>query len=436
MDDRLVLLVSDALAQAEELRGLDALRAEVWASDLVSLAAEVHRDGPEDLIEALRGAGGPAAAAALWAIDAVSDLVDSGDPALEPAPAWAAHLRTSQCLGACLLRARRGESAVFRFVDADDNRHVVVVDLVSDDLVPEDRELIGEVTIGPIELLDGLDEDDTGIDSVVVPASELAARVAAAFRKTTDPTSSLAAASRVLIVRLASLGCGDLRAPVWVESQVAELPPRDPEDDAYAARVLQRALGEPVAPDTAVVEGAAAKLRTAAAGDTPLAQWLAASLGPVDLDDDDLTVVLAALAAAVAPATLAPLDTAARMAVVDLEWADWLGVAIGLGRGGPGTSIDPDHLVDLINRCPEVTSTIPKKDRPRIAWALAVCSETWTPLGLADGGVITEGGVALLPAALRVAWGASLRWDDKGRVEVVGNVAEGHHTEGTVGFAE
>ena len=153
---------------------------------------------------------------------------------------------------------------------------------------------------------------------------------------------------------------------------------------------------------------AAAVLRAAAASDDRLAQWLAASDGPVDLDEPDLTVVLAALATTVAPASMEPLAADARRAVLELEWADWLGAVIGLVRAGAGTSVDPDDLVDQVNRCQEVTSTIPKADRARVAWAFGVVTEPWAPLGLAVDGALTEFGTHVLSPALRAAWGDKL----------------------------
>ena len=75
MTDLLASIIDDALAQAGELPELDAVRAEVWASDLVALAMEAGPDGPARVIDALVAAGGPGPAAALWAIDAIADGV-------------------------------------------------------------------------------------------------------------------------------------------------------------------------------------------------------------------------------------------------------------------------------------------------------------------------------------------------------------------------
>ena len=79
-DPALASLIADAIEQADELLDLDAVRAEVWAADLVALAAEIDPEGPAAVVEALAVAGGLGPAAGLWAIDAVSDLVDLGDP--------------------------------------------------------------------------------------------------------------------------------------------------------------------------------------------------------------------------------------------------------------------------------------------------------------------------------------------------------------------
>ncbi len=405
LDDLLAGVIADALAQADALIDLDGPRAEAWASDLAALAAEAGGDdGISTLVQALASVGGAGTAAALWALDAVAGAVDLSDPALEPPPSWATSLGSSVCESAMVLRARRGESAAFRFVDVDGVRHALVVDLVPAAIDGEAEE-VGEVVVGPAELLDAVEEERAGITAETSSPTELASRVGGALTATGRPRVSAVANGRLLIARLDSLGVGDLAPPVWVEDEVPDLPERDPEDDAYALDVLRRAIGHPAAPDAAAATLAATRLRDAAAADEVLAQWLAASPGPIDLDEDDLDVVLAALAAPVAPAALTPLDVDAREAVLDLEWADWLGAVIGLVREGSGASTDPEHLVDLVNRCPEVDSTIPKKDRPRVAWAFAVCTDPWAELGIADDGGLTGFGVATLPAALGRAWG-------------------------------
>jgi len=403
VEDLLDSIISDALDQAAELLELDATRAEVWASDLTALAAETGPDGISRLIAALVDAGGAAAAAALWAVHSMVDGVDLGNPSLEPAPGWVDDLCTSTCEAGWLLDERRGVSAALRFVDRADERHVLVVDLVPSG---DGGERIGEVAVGPPDLLDALEDAASGIAATEQAPPELAVRIARAWRSTPEPTSSFVANGRLLRARLSSLGVDELDAPVWIEPAVPDLPVPDPDADAWAVQVLDRALGDTGTPDAEAVAGAAAVLRAAAVADDRLAQWLAASEGPVDLDEPDLNVVLAALAAAIAPARMEPLAADARRAVLELEWADWLGAIIGIVRAGAGVSVDPVDLVDQINRCHEVTSVIPKADRARVAWAFGVVTEPWEPLGIAVDNMLTEFGSRVLPLGLRTGWRA------------------------------
>ncbi len=397
------IIVADALAQADELLELDGPRAEAWASDLAALADEAGPNGLAELVASLSDAGTAGAAAALWALDAVTDSVDRADPALEPAPTWADSLATSRSTGASSLTAPRGASLALRFIDSADVGHVILVDLLPAEL-GSTAETIGEVHVGPPQILDGIEEEDADISAFEIPAAEAAARIAKALAATEAPRDSLVATGRLLLARLREWIDEPGAAPRPATAPVPELPPRDPEDDAYARDILDRALGPPATVENDAVARAAAVLRDAAASDAPMARWLAASVGPVDLDDPDLEVVIAALAATASPVTLEPLDADTRVAVVDLEWADWLGAVVGAVRGGPGTPVDGEALVDLVNRCPEVTSSIPKNDRARVAWAFSVCTEIHTEIGLIADGRITELGIALWPVALRAAW--------------------------------
>ena len=398
----LATIVDDALLQGEELVDLDAPRAEAWASDLLALVDELDDDDAEArLVAALAAAGTDASAAALHAIGGIAPSLLDGVEIVGAQPGWVAALGTSACDGAWVLRARSGVSAVFRFVDRDDVRHVVAVDLVAGP-----PEQIGEVTVGSADLLDALEEDDAEIDVEEVVAAAVADRVIAAMTATERFSPSAVVNGRLLVARLAPFAEGPLAVPVAGPDEIPDLPPRDPDDDAYARDVLVRALGTRRDPDAGGVAVAAAALRAAAASDAPVAQWLAASRGPVDLDGADLDVVLATLAAAIAPASLAPLAPDAREAVLVLEWADWLGAVLGVVRAGAGADAGPEALVDQVNRCPEVTTSIPKGDRDRVAWAFSVCTEAWAELGLVVDSALTELGAALLPMALERAWAA------------------------------
>jgi hypothetical protein len=392
-------LVAAVLAQAAEIADLDGPRAEAWASDVLAFAAETleRADSAAALVAILSSSHDAAATIALWALGAFVSDVPTPDR-VGPVPGWADSLGTSVCEGAWLLETRDGVSAAFRFVDTADVRHVVTVDLA-----PGPPERLGEVVIGPGDLLDALDEQDADVAMTAVPGAELAARVATALAATDRPRESAVVNGRLLVARLASITGEDLSPPVAVADDVPEIPARDPEDDAWALGVLDRALGRPDAPGG---WGELADLvRARAADHDDLAAWLAASGAAPD--DPDEVVALAPVVAAVVPADLAPLHPAGRDAVLALEWADWLGAVIGLVRTGEGAPVGGEALVDHINRCPEVTSTIPKQDRDRIAWAFDVVGGCWTGLGLTEDGVLTPRGVLVLPAALRRAWAPS-----------------------------
>ena len=93
-----------------------------------------------------------------------------------------------------------------------------------------------------------------------------------------------------------------------------------------------------------------------------------------------------------------------RDALLWLEWADWLGAGIGLHRAAAGAAADPESLVDYVNRCPEVSSSIDKADREYAAWAFGVALELLEDVGAVADGKLTETGYAALGPAMAAAW--------------------------------
>lgn len=360
-------LVTAVLEQAGEIAALDAARAEAWASDVLALAAESDVD-TDEILEALANAGGDDAATALAALGGV--VTDAPTPVWNGTPpAWVTAIGTSRGDGAWVLRSADGESLAFGFVDGGDDRHVITVDLVAGP-----PETVGEVIVGPGDLLEALHEDDAEIESEEVAAAPLARRCVDALRATSAAPLSAVSNGRLLLRRLGELTTVDIDPPALVPEIVPDPPVRDPDDDAYALDVLDRALG-------------------------------AASADPDDHPDDEPAEAVAAVAALVAPRDLAPLTPQQRDAALILEWADWLGAVIGLIRAGEGCAVDGVVMVDMVNRCPEVTTTIPKTDRARIAWAFDQAIAPWEELGLLTDGRLTALGIDVLPAALRRAWG-------------------------------
>ena len=130
-------------------------------------------------------------------------------------------------------------------------------------------------------------------------------------------------------------------------------------------------------------------------------------LGEPGLADGNVSFdhYLRCVAAYLTPIDLSAHEPASRMEIAELEWADWVGALLGLVRGGVGQPVDGRALVDHINRCPELTTTIPAADRERFAWAFEQVLFAWEVTGvLDDRGALTEAGVWLLPRAAIAVW--------------------------------
>ncbi len=190
------------------------------------------------------------------------------------------------------------------------------------------------------------------------------------------------------------------------------IPPRDPDDDAWAADLLTSALrlhaaAEDAPDEPTVVGGARAEfLARLDEGDADARTVLdVGGLSPGEASSDRSQLHLRAVAAYLRPVDLSMHPAATQHAILELEWADWLGAIIGLSRSTAGTDVDGTVLVQLINRCPEITTTIPKQDAARIGWAFEQTLYTWAVTGvLDDAGALTEAGRWLLPRAALAAW--------------------------------
>jgi hypothetical protein len=182
----------------------------------------------------------------------------------------------------------------------------------------------------------------------------------------------------------------------------------DPEGDALAVSTLRAALGRgaPTAPPAAAVLAGAAALREAVAQRDAAALALVSEAGiddPDGVDDDELLVRVAG--AYVRPGPRVGVSPAAADAIDALESADWLGAVLPLVRDGAGAHASPEQLVRNINRCPEVTTSIPKRDAPAVASAFGCTLDAWRVTGVIDDNDrVTELGVWLLPRALELAW--------------------------------
>lgn len=358
-------------AAAEILTLPDAARVEVWASSMLAIWREpgVTEDPSavdRRFVAYLRADGAVGAAAVLAALRAFDLAADSAPDAFESAP-WATHVGTAVAVGAARVNAvGMGEALVLEFCHSDGVRHCLMADI--------DNHRLSGLTFGP-GLVEMVEADEDGVLRVTpVAVEEVASELRDAWLGALDDGGELDddyLMNHLLAeVRLRSIlgdaTAGLLRVPgdTWVDPMSAD---ERAESNRWAAATLRSALR--------------------VSGEAPVAEGLA--LAVADL---------------VEPAAIAARPRSEREALRGLEWADWLGAVIGLVRGGPGIEVTGASLVELVNRCPEVTSTIPKAERPYYEWAFGVAVAAMTEAGIVADGRLTEPGAAALVPGLLAAW--------------------------------
>jgi hypothetical protein len=194
------------------------------------------------------------------------------------------------------------------------------------------------------------------------------------------------------------------------EAELSDEPLESWEDQEVSSwTVVDQALGDlPVERDDAELASAAADLRAHADNYAfPYdVLWAAGGFDDQELPDDDAELWLALAAGVVSPRDVTPLDAEREAAWAALEPADWAGAVIELVRGGVGQSADPDVVLDLIARCPEVESEDwSPEDEEVLLEGLETVVALWQTLGALDEDRrLTVLGRWGLAEALRVAW--------------------------------
>ena len=409
----------EILAEARVLAELDAARAEVWVSGLLAEWADV-----DELLAALLAHGSAEAVAIACALTAIA--LGGADAVVEefvsqglPRPAWADAVGTAQAQQAWeIVDPFSGNvSVVIEYEHVDLVRHSLLVEI-------EDA-LAVDLHFGPPGLVDdAFDESDTRSLTVLEwPVDRAIARIAAAIVATAahhDPPVTDEYLMNIALVAArvgVSSATTEGRDSSGGSAQVAAraLPRHgtrdtaEAEGDATAVEMLRAALHRQLAlpqPVSSVREGAATLRAKLSAANVPDLDALLDDIGlgdPALLDDATLLARLAGTF--VVPGSLAMFSPIEREAVRGIEWADWLGAVIPLVRGGVGAAADPLELVRNINRCPEVTTTVPKRDVPLVADAFARVLHAWELTGVIDAdGRLTELGAWIAPRALLDAW--------------------------------
>jgi hypothetical protein len=399
--------VDELLAAAEVLSELDAARAEAWASGL--LAEWTDHD---ELLAVLRGRPEPAALAIATALTpmlpAAAEVVDALRADGAPLPPFAPHIGTARADAAWTIHDLHGTgtSIVVEYEHDDEVRHDMLVEL--------DGDIAVDLLVGPSGVVEAAREEATrrfAIDEI--SPDDATARIRAALERVHAgadvPLTDAFFLNHALVASRVGLPV-DLPdvAPGAVDDDDRPRRAPDPEGDALARSTLAAALGRlvPEPPSAQEIAAAADAWRATQARDDADAVAVGAEIGPA-VDGPDVDVLLRLAGAYVAPGPRAGLSPAAADAVDALEWADWLGAVLPLVRAGAGADASPEQLVRNINRCPEVTTSIPKRDAPAVASAFAVALPAWRLAGAIDDEQrLTPLGVWLLPHALAQAWGA------------------------------
>lgn len=402
VDRMLARFVEELLETANVPETLDeAAQAEAWASGAVAEWVELGGDAGE-LADQIEAAAPLPAALVRW-------LVDGEPPTV--GPDWIADLGGQRPTDAWMLRAAgasgdEAEAAVIvEFEAPSKDRHAVSITIADGRAV--------DCGVGPAGLAEAADEHDAdAMDVTPLAVDEALERLRAALGSMRSDELTVNGRLNVpLALRRFGVAPDTAMASTGTHPAVP-IPPRDPEDDTWAADLLRSALR---------LHEATANLADAPASATEAHAAFSAALDAGDADAQTVVDVcglagadaaagdggtyLRAIAAYLRPVDLSVHPTPTQEALIELEWADWLGAVIGLARSEAGTEVDGRTLVQLINRCPEITTSIPKNDAARIGWAFEQALYAWAVTGvLDDDGALTEAGRWLLPRAALAAW--------------------------------
>ena len=361
-------LYAELLDRANVVIDLDAAQLEAWASGL--FAAFDDEAAMLGFVAHLANNPSPAAAAVLGAVAHLGDGAVARDARggfdrmASVAPEAASLLGRARSAQAWRVEARFGSSLVIGFrqeVDVVD--HALLVEI--EDGVLTDLQMAGP----PSELLDP-DVVGEGIDIVGVEAGEALRETVAAWERAlvagVEVTPGIAANQHLVRRRVAAELSIDLGLFEPGDDEVDVSRGMSDEEirraDEAALGTLLAAVGSPT--ETEAHIGWVEVLRGAVEGLTPRE----------------------------------------REGLLWLEWADWLGVGIGLLRGDADQPVTPGAFVDLINRCPEISSTVHADDRDYAEWAFDVAIEHLEDHDLVDAERLTEIGRATLHASLVAAW--------------------------------
>ena len=314
-------------------------------------------------------------------------LVDIGTH--EPVEAWELHDPKSP----------RERGVILAFATQDGERHDVSVTIAEGQLLA--------VVVGPPGLAEATAEDDSGSGVIAQPmdVGEATAAVRRAMSTISTELSVVSEASLPLLFRRFAMPLGIAQTE---PDTAIELPVRDHELDLYGADVIRSALRNELeleAPDAVHQAPRSCQIRfDALEPDAVTLAEVAGWSGTGAMSVSDLCQLAGGY---LAPVTLSPHSVVEQEALVQLEVADWIGVILGLTRARAGTEVDGSMLVKAINAAPEITTTIPKKHAPGLAWTFETMLYAWEVTGVLVDGATSPAAKWILPQAAIQAWGSA-----------------------------
>ncbi|MGI9601869.1 MAG: hypothetical protein ACR2QE_08285 [Acidimicrobiales bacterium] len=353
----------DRLAPLLPRAGLDVAQVEAWASGVI---AEI--DDLDALIDALGVDAGSSAVALLAAIAAVAE----GTPGRRAAsvlaglegvegPPWLSACGTARPVQARWVQSAEADVVAVEWCHDDGTTHTMLVEVVDGSMVA--------VRFGGGDMFELL-EAESGPDVLSIVDLDLGearrrleAAVASGPVRSDDETWVNAALARCRFRQLEVGSVPEFEPPATAFAGVVA----DPETARFSADVLQSALRGVWSPDD-------------------------------DRADDD--AIVAELATRVRPPAVFDADEREARALCHLEWADWIGAVIGVVRAGSGATCTPTDMVVYVNRCPEISTTIPAAEAEEVAACFAAAMRDWERVGVSDAERLTERGRRVLPRVL------------------------------------
>lgn len=396
--DDLPGLFVELIEGSDALPELDIAQAEAWVSGLLS--SWRWTEGVEDVEAADRSFLSYCEANPSAVTQRVADMISLLLPVLAAETETASLLIASQldedaaadgfarghdlttAVGAWSLTEDRtgGQTILVEFGYAEEGdaeegeNHSILVEVT-------DEQQIADLHVGPAaaSLLAPLDEDDAReVESEEIGIETALAKISAAWSvglvHAADVPESLELNELFVRARLRRIGSGEL--PPFAVARLTSPGAADDEVDEDRRRA-----------DAAGVETLCTALRRFRA----------------EPDPGGGAEMVAAIAAVVS-ARVADLTATEQTDLGFLEWADWIGAAIGLVRAGPDSAVEPALLVDYINRCNEVSSAIPKEHRPFVEHAFRVAIDALESAGAIAEGRLTAAGWWALPRGATQAW--------------------------------